>query len=117
MKVSVDTLRGQYIPVRPVIFEKKEQTIIMLKDDSKHIIGQVLLGDDEGKYVMFPKYSGFEIDGFNEVTRLVPKHDIICFVEPDDTEKIVKYYDYKNKYDADNEWVNVIPQNSSKGGF
>lgn len=115
MKLIEESLSTGYVPVKPVIFEKKTGIILLNDTNKQHVVGLILFGGEKGKYCLYPRFSGITLENMDTPTTLVPSRDIIAFVEPSEDERVVDWYEKKEFCSADGEWVNAAQAGNGVG--
>lgn len=94
------------MPVELVTIRKKTDIILLDNTNTQYSTGKILVGELFGKICMFPKFSGYEAVIADKKIKIIPKGDIICFVEAEEGEIIEVTNEIKNICNPDAEWVN-----------
>jgi len=105
MRVLEDTINLGYLLVEKYMVVPKTGIIIPgVQGLSPHAIGKIMIGEDKGKFVLFPAHVGYDVDTRYQKLLFIPKREIIAYVEPEENENF-KPYQQINPTNPNAEWV------------
>lgn len=108
MKIVENSLHEHLLPVELVSIRKKTDIILLDNTNTQYTTGRITVGEHKGKLCMFPKHSGYDVVDSGTKIRIIPKGDVIAFVEAEDGESVELLSEIKNICSTDAEWVNAI---------
>lgn len=105
MKIDESTINIGYVQIERHVCVPKTKLIITGSSSlTNYEIGKLCIGEHKDKFVLYPAHVGMKVDTTTSSFLLIPKHEIVAFVEPEDNEEFMPYVQYKH-YQEGSEWI------------